>query len=117
MLSIPEPQDLGGVWLGDNWQPKGRRPAVPGGRGVQTSKMLPAAQAEFNRRTSTNMVDDPKVRCMPNGVPHANTEPYPFEIVQTPDKTLILYEMYYLRRQIFTDRRKLPDNPLDFTPT
>ena len=63
------------------------------------------------------MKDDPKVRCMPNGVPHAGTEPYPFEIVHTPDKTLILYEMYYLRRQIFTDGRKLPGNPQEFTPT
>ena len=61
--------------------------------------------------------DDPKVRCLPNGVPHANTEPYPFEIVHTPDKTLILYEMYLLRRQIFTDGRTLPENPQEFTPT
>src|SRR5258708_15508723 len=71
--------DLSGIWLGDNWQPKGRRPNPPA-RGVQTSKMLPAAQTEFSRRMETNMKDDPKVRCLPNGVPHANTEPYPFEI-------------------------------------
>src|ERR1700704_6998522 len=50
--------DLSGVWLGDNWQPKGRRQGGPG-RGVQTSKMLPEAQAEFARRMESNMKDDP----------------------------------------------------------
>jgi hypothetical protein len=109
--------DLSGVWLGDNWSPAGRRPALPGGRGVPASKMLPEAQAEFDRRTATNMIDDPKVRCMPNGVPHANVEPYPFEIIHTPDKTLILYEMYMLRRMIFTDGRALPESATEFTPT
>src|SRR6266849_1534069 len=84
-LTAPAPKqadgkpDLSGIWLGDNWQPKGRRPNPPA-RVVQTSKMLPAA-------LETNMKEDPKVRCLPNGVPHANTEPYPFEIVHTPDKT------------------------------
>jgi hypothetical protein len=122
-LTAPAPKqadgkpDLSGVWLGDNWSPAGRRPALPGGRGVATSKMLPAAQAEFERRTKSNMIDDPKVRCMPNGVPHANVEPYPFEIIHTPDKTIILYEMYLLRRLVFTDGRKLPDDPQEFTPT
>jgi len=121
-LTAPAPKqadghpDLAGVWLGDNWQPKGRRPNGPG-RGVQTSKLLPEAQTEFARRMESNMKDDPKVRCLPNGVPHANTEPYPFEIVHTPEKTLILYEMYLLRRMIFTDGRTLPANPQDFTPT
>ena len=109
--------DLAGVWLGDNWNPAGRRPALPGGRGIPTSKMLPQAKAEFERRTKSNMIDDPKVRCLPNGVPHAGTEPYPFEIVHTPEKTLVLYEMYLLRRLIFTDGRTLPDNPREFTPT
>src|SRR5712691_4232786 len=68
-LNAPAPKqadgkpDLSGIWLGDNWQPKGRRPGGPG-RGVQTSKMLPEAEAEFKRRTETNMIDDPKVRCL-----------------------------------------------------
>lgn len=122
-LTAPAPKqadgkpDLSGVWLGDNWSPVGRRPPLPGGRGTPYSKMLPAAKAEFDRRTATNMMDDPKVHCLPNGVPHAGMEPYPFEIIHTPEKTLILYEMYMLRRMIFTDGRKLPDDPHEFTPT
>ena len=108
--------DLSGVWLGDNWNPAGARPNPPA-RAVKTSKMTVAGQKEFDARMENHMLYDPKVRCMPNGVPHANTEPYPFEIVHTPDKTLILYEMYNLRRQIFTDGRSLPKNIKDFTPT
>jgi hypothetical protein len=108
--------DLSGIWLGDNWGPAGARPNPPS-RNVQTSKMLPAAQKEFDARMANSMLNDPKVRCLPNGVPHANTEPYPFEIVHAPGKTLILYEMYSLRRQIFTDGRKLPQDIKQFTPT
>jgi hypothetical protein len=94
----------------------GTRPNLPS-RKVQTSKMLAAAQKEFDAPMQNNMLNDPKVRCLPNGVPHANTEPYPFEVIHTPDKTLILYEMYSLRRQILTDGRKLPQNIKQFTPT
>jgi hypothetical protein len=109
--------DLSGVWLGDNWQPAGRRPNLPPEARGQMAKMLPAAQKEFDRRRESNLKDDPKVRCMPNGVPHSGTEPYPFEIIHTPEKTLFLYEMYSLRRSIFTDGRELPANPQEFTPT
>ena len=114
--------DLSGLWLSDNWQPAGRRPSPPGaGRGGRGGgsipKLTPEGQKEFDRRQAGQIKDDPKVRCLPNGVPHANTEPYPFEIVQLPEKTLVLYEMYSLRRQIFTDGRELPKNPKEFTPT
>jgi hypothetical protein len=108
--------DLSGLWLGDNWQPAGRRPNPPGPR-FTPPKLLPAAQKEFDNRVETHLKDDPKVRCMPNGVPHAATEPYPFEIIHTPAKTIILYEMYSTRRQIFTDGRELPKSATEFTPT
>jgi hypothetical protein len=52
-LTAPAPKqadgkpDLSGVWLGDNWSPAGRRPALPGGRGVPNSKMLPGFWAKL----------------------------------------------------------------------
>ena len=121
-LNAPVPKlasgkpDLTGIWIGDQWAPKGRRPNPPS-RQLQTSKMLPGAKKIYEERMATNMKDDPKVRCMPNGVPHAATEPYPWEVIVTPEKTVILYEMYSTRRQIFTDGRELPKNPQEFTPT
>jgi hypothetical protein len=117
-LTAPAPKtadgkpDLSGVWLGDQWSPAGRRPNPPGGRGGGgrggTPEMLPWAQKVFDERRATSLRDDPEARCMPQGVPKASTLPYPFEIVNANGKTLILFEMYSLRRQIFTDGRELP---------
>ncbi len=45
---------------------------------------------------------------MPQGVPKATTLPYPVEIINAPTKVVMLYEMYSLRREIFTDGRELP---------
>jgi hypothetical protein len=107
--------DLSGVWLGDQWAPAGRRPNPPGGgRGGGAPEMLPWAQKVFDERRATSLRDDPEARCMPQGVPKASTLPYPFEIVNASNKTLILFEMYSLRRQIFTDGRELPKDPKDY---
>ena len=117
-LTAPAPKtadgkpDLSGIWLGDQWMPPGRRPNPPGGgrggRGGGAPEMLPWAQKVFNERRDTSLRDDPEARCLPQGVPKASTLPYPFEIVNAGNKTLILFEMYSLRRQIFTDGRELP---------
>jgi len=108
--------DLSGVWLGDQWSPAGRRPNVPGvgGRGGGAPEMLPWAQKVFDERRATSLRDDPEARCMPQGVPKASTLPYPFEIVNASNKVLILFEMYSLRRQIFTDGRQLPKDPKEY---
>jgi hypothetical protein len=117
-LSAPAPKtadgkpDLSGVWLGDQWSPPGRRTNPPGaGRGGGAPEMLPWAKKVFDERRASSLRDDPEARCMPQGVPKAATLPYPFEIVNAGNKTLILFEMYSLRRQIFTDGRELPKDP------
>src|SRR5580698_7476616 len=46
------------------------------------------------------------LKCLPDGVPHADVLPEPFKIVQTPGETLMLYEVETIFRQIFTDGRK-----------
>ena len=69
-LNAPAPKqadgkpDLSGVWLGDNWQPAGRRPnpVILGGRGGTVPKMTAAGQKEWETRTSEHIKDDPKVR-------------------------------------------------------
>jgi len=114
-LNAPAPKtpdgkpDLSGICLGDQWSPAGRRPSPPGaGRGEGAPEMLPWAQKVFDERRANSLRDDPEARCMPQGVPKASTLPYPFEIVNAGNKVLILFEMYSLRRQIFTDGRELP---------
>ncbi|HEY7334213.1 MAG TPA: hypothetical protein VH639_04955 [Bryobacteraceae bacterium] len=113
-LTAPVPKtangkpDLSGVWLGDQWQPPGRRPNPPQSARPELPAMLPWAQQTFNERRANNLRDDPEARCMPQGVPKASTLPYPFEIINAPGKTVMLYEMYSLRRMIFTDGREMP---------
>ena len=113
-LSAPAPKlpdgkpDLSGLWLGDQWSPAGRRPNPPGNARSSPPEMLPWAQKVFEERRASQIKDDPEARCMPQGVPKASTLPYPFELINAPGKLVMLYEMYSLRREIFTDGRELP---------
>src|SRR3989441_10050249 len=67
--------------------------------------------AEILRRNTQPGVVGPNLRCLPDGVPHADLLPEPFKIIQTPGEMLMLYEVETIFRQIFTDGRKLPDDP------
>src|SRR5690348_1813271 len=108
-LAAPVPKsgdgkpDLAGIWLGDQWNPAGRRPGASGPPRSEAPPMQPWAEKVFADRRASMGKDNPEARCMPQGVPYASTLPYPFEIVNAPGKKLMLYEMYSLRRQIFTD--------------
>ena len=48
---------------------------------------------------------DPTSKCKFPGVPRVNTSPYPFQIVQLPDKVIFLYEYMHNFRVIYTDGR------------
>ena len=48
---------------------------------------------------------DPTSKCILPGVPRVNTSPYPFQIVQLPDKVIFLYEYMHNFRVIYTDGR------------
>ena len=55
---------------------------------------------------------DPTVAsCFPTGMPRLMTEVFPFEIVQVRDRVLILFEKDYAVSHIWTDGRKLPEDP------
>jgi hypothetical protein len=55
--------------------------------------------------------DDPNNFCLPSGIPEKDAVTSPWKIVQTPGLILILYESRTIFRQIFTDGRKLPQDP------
>lgn len=116
-LSAPTPRqsdgkpDLSGIWLGARWANAGvpaRSGIPPSPSDLNAPPFQPWAEALFNERRASQGKDDPEARCMPQGVPKAGTLPYPFEIIHAPGKTVILYEMFYLARHIFTDGRPLP---------
>jgi hypothetical protein len=55
--------------------------------------------------------DNVGINCLPSGLPLFMTTPAPFKIVQTRGLTVVLSESDNSFRQIFTDGRKLPDDP------
>jgi hypothetical protein len=69
----------------------------------------PAAAAAF-RKIAQNRGKPPTL-CPPPTLPLADLLPAPYKIVQTPRTMLFLYEADSVFRQVFTDGRKLPDDP------
>ncbi len=61
-------------------------------------------------------IDDPEIQCLIEGITrgYANSAFFPLKIIQIPGTVVFLYEHMWTFRQIFTDGRRLPDNP---TPT
>ena len=54
--------------------------------------------------------DDPLFRCMPYGVPRSIiSSPWPFQIIQRPDVTVVLTEYYHAFRIIPTTGKPRPD--------
>ena len=71
----------------------------------------PWAEALYKQRRANNSKDDPTANCIVGGVPRSDLVGYPFKILQVPGMVVILYEAVHAYRQIFTDGRKLPENP------
>jgi hypothetical protein len=71
----------------------------------------PAAAELFRQRALTFMKESPISHCLPEGMPMVEMAPAPYKIVQMPGVTLMLYERDTTFRQVFTDGRKLPEDP------
>jgi len=71
------------------------------------------AVSKVNELAADNRTD-PNVHCKLAGVPRITGIPVPFEIVQTPKKTIILYESNHAFRIIPTDGKP---HPPDLDPT
>ena len=124
-LSAPAPRladgriDLSGVWEAAN----GDDP--PGGvenvgsprylinvmRDFDAVPFQPWAAEVFKQRQANKLRDNPRIRCLPTGVPGLVAYTHPYKIVQTPDLVVILYESQTLFRQIFMDGRAHPKDP------
>jgi len=114
----PSPsRDLTGVWMVRN------PPSMNAFQGATFTKDAPAitpwAEEKFKQAKSSNSgeytletTNDPVLtRCDPPGVPRIYFHPYPFEFINTPKYTLMLYEYDHMVRRIYTDGRKLPQDP------
>ncbi|HEY4364787.1 MAG TPA: hypothetical protein VGN17_27725 [Bryobacteraceae bacterium] len=129
-LAAPTPKardghpDLSGLWMPSN------DPNIKGTDGEPLPKlfidvsmglkpgeftMTPAAEATFASRARNFQADDPLTTCKPLGGPRLDSIPAPIKIVQNPGLVILMHEMESIFRQIHTDGRKLPDDPLPST--
>jgi hypothetical protein len=84
--------DLSGIWNGQRVLP-----------GQEDPVMLPWATDLTRQRTENYSADDPEARCLPGGVPRA--APYHYQLVQTADEVLMLFEgNIHSFRQFFLNR-------------
>jgi hypothetical protein len=115
-LSAPAPKaadgkpDLSGLWEPAS---KGSDPQfldiaknVAGGLPFQpwAAELVKARREDLNK-------DDPDGHCQPLGLVKMHLHPYPRKMIQVPGMLLILFERNTEYRQIFTDRRRLPEDP------
>jgi len=133
-LSAPAPRvhgkpDLSGIWEVESSPRKQLEPfLLPGGInglgeddpnihfvdflydfGLGKEPFQPEAAARLHKQMHSP--EKPQTLCAPPSLPVADLLPAPFEIVQTPRSMLVLYEGDTFFRQVFTDGRKLPDDP------
>ena len=113
--------DLSGVWIA------GTQPLLVGEQEAARLRALDAAakrppfqrepppyKPEYEKKrleyVARRGIDDPMARCLLSGVPRVTTRPLPFQIVQTKDLVVILYEAHHAFRIIPTDGRPHPDD-------
>ncbi len=71
----------------------------------------PAAAQAYRERAQNFTSLSPISHCLPEGMPLIEMAPAPYKIVQTPGVTFMLYERDTTYRQVYTDGRKLPEDP------
>ena len=49
--------------------------------------------------------NDPVYQCYPPGLPRVYFHPFPFEIIQLPDRVMQMFEYHHQNRRIYTDGR------------
>ena len=110
--------DLDGIWeafttanwdlqdhsqqAGTMWE-VGAIGAIPPGQGVVEGGQIPyqpAALAKKQANFAKRRTDDPEAKCYMPGVPRANYMPYPFQIVQSPQGILFVYEFASANRLV-----------------
>jgi len=110
--------DLSGVWQVLNtaaWdlQDHSGKLGVPPGQGVVEGGEIPyqawAATKKQENAAHAASTDPTEANCFLPGVPRATYMPYPFEIVQTPQKIAISYEFAHALRAVAMDGSPHPE--------
>ena len=107
LYADPSHPDLSGLWL------------VTGGFYFAPDRSIPKLLGEYKntyaRRTDAFnkgvAIDDLTADCLPAGMPHLLTVPYPFELMQTPGRVTFLYEYDSVVRRVPTDGSVVKPDP------
>ena len=104
--------NISGTWLSRS----SNRSALPVDGGP--TPFLPWAQGYFDERAAAEKTGmplfDTNASCLPSGVPRVLPVPYPLDIVQTPEFTIISIEVMHSFRIIHMDNK---EPPADYTPS
>jgi hypothetical protein len=114
--------DLSGIWqvlnrANDDVLAHSASEGVPAGLGVVEGDEIPY-RPEALRQKEENFANretrDTEARCYLPGVPRITYMPFPFQIIQMPDVTTILYEYVHATRYIYTNGNPHPDGPIEW---
>jgi len=115
--------DLSGIWIpngalllfeGEEAVAAARAFDVANGRAPAPPPEAPPYTADAEKRRQYYLerkgIDDPMARCLLSGVPRIMFRPLPFEIVQLPNRVIVLYEIHHAFRIVPTDGTPHPDD-------
>jgi len=113
--------NFAGIWQAMNtasWdiQAHAAQKGVPGGPGVVEGNEIPYqpwALAKKKENYAQRATLDPETKCYLPGVPRLTYMPFPFQIVQTPDEIIMLYEYVHAVRYVFM-KGEHPKGPIDW---
>jgi hypothetical protein len=114
--------NLQGIWQVLNtaaWdiQDHSARLGVPAGQGIVVGNEIPytpAALAKKRQNFENRATADPESKGYLPGVPRIMYMPFPFQIFQTPDQLVMVFEYDRGERTIFTNGTPHPRGPLNF---
>ena len=114
--------DLSGIWqafgtANDNLLSHSASTRGPAGLGVVEGDEIPyrpEALARKQENVATRSTRDTESKCYLPGVPRITYMPFPFQIIQMPDVTTILYEYVHAIRYMYTNGSPHPAGPIEW---
>jgi hypothetical protein len=114
--------DLSGIWQAFStaaWdiQDHQAQEGVPAGQGVVEGNEIPYqpwAAARKLENYKNRATADPERQCYLPGVPRAMYMPFPFQIFQTPEMVIMLFEYAHAVRYVYTNGTMHPEGHIDW---
>jgi hypothetical protein len=106
-----DPHDLSGIWRfgGTGFSANNAPPLTAAGK-VKYDAAIPGLGGAAGRNKPLG--NDPIMICDPIGFPRVlSFGAYPMEILQLPGRILQFFDFFYTHRTIWTDERRLPEDP------